>query len=75
MDIEQIGLLVAGWLAVGFLVALALGKMLREANESDRLDPEVSLVVSEAFKAPGRRGPQRQRVGRKKRATSHAASL
>jgi hypothetical protein len=38
MDIEQIGLFVVGWFAVGFIVALGLGKILREANNLGRLD-------------------------------------
>ena len=58
MDIEQIGLLVVGWFAVGFLIALALGKILREANEPHRLDAEESLVVNEAFRTPARRKAQ-----------------
>ncbi|MFQ5937254.1 MAG: hypothetical protein ACE5LB_12700 [Acidiferrobacterales bacterium] len=41
MDIEQIGLFVVGWLAVGFLVALVLGKILREANEPVQPDPQL----------------------------------
>jgi hypothetical protein len=38
MDIEQIGLFVVGWFAVGFIVALGLSKILREANNLERLD-------------------------------------
>jgi hypothetical protein len=75
MDIGQIGLFVVGWFAVGFLVALALGKILREANEPDRLEPHVSLVVSEAFNMPAGRRTQGQHVSNKKRAKSNAASL
>jgi hypothetical protein len=75
MDIEQIGLLIAGWFAVGSLVALALGKILREANRTNRLDVEESLVVSDAFHTPARRNPQGQRVSKNKRVKSKVASL
>lgn len=37
-----IGLFLLTWFAVGFLVALALGKILREANEVDDLDLHVA---------------------------------
>ena len=75
MDIEQIGLLIAGWFAVGSLVALALGKILREASEPDRLDVEESLVVSDAFRTPARRNPRGQRVSKNKHPKSKVASL
>lgn len=75
MDIGQIGLLVVGWFAVGFLVAFALGKILRETNEPDRLDAGVSLVVREAFSMPAGRRTQGRHVSNKKRAKSTAASL
>ncbi len=75
MDIEQIGLLVVGWFAVGFLIALALGKILREANEPHRLDAEESLVVSEAFRTPARRKAQYRQPIKNKRAKSNVASL
>ncbi len=75
MDIAQIGLLVAGWFAVGFLIALALGKILREANEPHRLDAQESLVVSEAFHPPARRQPRHQHISKSKRAKSNVASL
>jgi hypothetical protein len=74
MDMEQIGLLVAGWFAGGCLVALALGKILREANEPHRLDAEESLVVSEAFRAPARRKPQHRQTIKHRRAKSNVAS-
>ena len=74
MDIGHIGLLVAGWFAVGFLVALALSKILREANNPARLDAEESLVVREAFQPPARRESRRHTV-RNKRAKSNVASL
>jgi hypothetical protein len=35
MDIEQIALFIVGWFAAGFLVALAIGKFIREANQFD----------------------------------------
>ena len=44
MDIEQIGLFVVGWFAVGFIVALGLGKILREANNLERLDAMARAV-------------------------------
>ena len=44
MDIEQIGLFVVGWFAVGFIVALGLGKILREANNLERLDAVARAV-------------------------------
>ena len=44
MDIEQIGLFVVGWFAVGFIVALGLGKILREANNLERLDAVASAI-------------------------------
>lgn len=72
MDMEQIGLLVAGWFAVGFLIALALGKILHEANEPRRLDVEESLVVREAFHMTARRKPH---TIKNKRAKSNVASL
>jgi hypothetical protein len=75
MDMEQIGLLVAGWFAVGFLIALALGKILHEANEPRRLDVEESLVVREAFHMTARRKPQYQHTIKNKRAKSNVASL
>ncbi len=75
MDIEQIGLAVAGWFAGAFFVALALGKILRDANEPDRRDPEESLVANEAFNTPATRRPQGQPFSKKKRTKSHAASL
>lgn len=75
MDIEQIGLLVAGWFAVGFLIALALGKILREANEPHRLGAEESLVVSAAFRKPARREPQHRHISKSKRAKSNIAAL
>lgn len=75
MDIEQIGLLVVGWFAVGFLIALALGKILREANEPHRLDAEESLVVNEAFRTPARRKAQYRQPIKNKRAKSNVASL
>jgi hypothetical protein len=45
MDIEQIGLFVAGWFAAGFFVALALGKFLREASELGKVD--VTSAIAE----------------------------
>ena len=75
MDMEQIGLLVAGWFAVGVLVALALGKILREANEPHRFDAGESLVVSEAFRAPARRKPRHRQAIKPRRAKSNVASL
>ena len=75
MDMEQIGLLVAGWFAVGFLIALALGKILREANEPRRLDVEESLVVREAFHTPARRKARYRPTIKNKHAKSNGASL
>jgi hypothetical protein len=75
MDIEQIGLLVVGWFAGGFLLALALGKILREANQPDRLEAEESVVVREAFHTPARRKPQHRPTSRTRRAKSKVASL
>lgn len=75
MDIEQVVLLIAGWFAVGSLVALALGKILREASEPHRLDAEESLVVNEAFRTPARRRAQYRQPIKNKRAKSNVASL
>ena len=52
MDIEQIGLFVVGWFAVGFIVALGLGKILREANDLERLDAVPRTVSHVSAGAP-----------------------
>lgn len=44
MDIEQIGLFVVGWFAVGFIIALGLGKILRVVDHSERLDAASGKV-------------------------------
>ncbi len=61
MDIEHIGLFVVGWFAVGFILALGLGKILREANNLERLDTVGRAVTrgsaGAAAQSPKRDGP------------------
>ena len=54
MDIEQIGLFVVGWFAVGFIVALGLGKILREANNLERGDTARRTVTGISRRPPAR---------------------
>ena len=51
MEIEQVGLFVVGWFAVGFIVALGLGKILREANNLERLDAVGRAVTRSSASA------------------------
>lgn len=47
MDIAQIALFVFAWCAVGFFVALVLGKIMREVNQAEAQGPHVSLNITE----------------------------
>ncbi len=74
MDIEQIGLFVVGWFAVGFIVALGLGKILRVADNSEPLDVESGKLS----RIPVRRSATartRPLSGRRKQAKRDSASV
>jgi hypothetical protein len=45
MDMETVGLIVAGWVAVALIVAVALGSFLREVNAAMDED-EVTEVIT-----------------------------
>lgn len=42
MDIQQISLIIAGWFAIGFLVAPAVGRFLWEADRLGRTELELT---------------------------------
>ncbi len=66
MGIEQIALVMVSWFAVGFLVALGVGKFLREAGRLGQT--EIELL------APGAHAPviRRRKSTRKKAAEARA---
>ncbi len=83
MNIEQIGLFLVGWFAVGFLVALALGKFIREANpfDDDKLSHAAGAAgASVKYFRQSKRKANRQRTARtpvarsKNRGAKRAAS-
>jgi hypothetical protein len=77
---EQVGVFLLGWLIVGFLVALAVGKYIREANRldepatpttADRQRPERRISIRRAQDRGGQTHwdletpDRRQRFGRR----------
>jgi hypothetical protein len=68
MGMEQLGLLVVGWLAMGFVVALSLGKFLREADQLGRTEWQ-STHAAETSRAAVPSSPTASRKKRRTRVT------